>query len=142
MAEGEEAPSIVDIEDPGAAFSHPIAYRLRLQLVGRTLVVRGELETTARFTCALCLKEFESPIRVHAFGRELETGSAAGEIIDLTGDIREDIILAIPAKPLCRADCRGLCPLCGGPLDERDCGCRDSGPSDSPFAGLNPIPAE
>ncbi len=132
--EGEEDPEIIDIDDPVAAFPSPIRYRLRLTRVGRMLLVRGRLETTGRFTCSLCLEEFSGPIRVDDFGREVEIGTEEGKI-DLTPDIREDIILAIPAKPLCRADCRGICLLCGRDLNRGDCGC-PAPADDSPFAQL------
>lgn len=135
--EGEEDPSIIDIDDPGAVFRRPITYRFRVARAGGILLVRGLLETTASFTCALCLKEYSAPVRVADFGREKEVGEDQ-EKIDLTGDIREDIILAIPAKPLCRADCRGICPLCGKELNEGECGCADPGP-DSPFARLDQL---
>ena len=40
----------------------------------------------------------------------------------------EEFSLALPVKPLCRPDCRGLCPECGKNLNEGACGCsRDSG---------------
>jgi uncharacterized protein len=41
----------------------------------------------------------------------------------LTPLIREQMILALPTRPLCQEDCRGLCPRCGANLNERDCGC-------------------
>ena len=133
--EGTEDPAIIDIDDPTTTFLHPIAYHLRLMRTGRMLVVRGRLETTGSFVCSRCLKKFTGPIRVEDFNREKEIGPEEGKI-DLTPDIREDIILAIPAKPLCRADCRGICPLCGKDLNRGDCDC--PAPSgDSPFARLD-----
>lgn len=133
--EGEEDPAIIDIDDPSTAFFHPIGYRLRLNRAGQILLVRGHLKTTGSFTCSRCLKEFKAPILVADFGREKEIGPEEVKI-DLTPDIREDIILAIPAKPLCRADCRGICPLCGKELNQGDCGC-PAPVSDSPFARLD-----
>jgi uncharacterized protein len=35
----------------------------------------------------------------------------------------ERIQIAVPMKPLCREDCRGLCPRCGQDLNEGPCGC-------------------
>jgi uncharacterized protein len=43
--------------------------------------------------------------------------------IDLTGSVREYLLLAVPAKTLCREDCLGLCMICGTNLNERNCGC-------------------
>ncbi|MDD2213216.1 MAG: DUF177 domain-containing protein [Oscillospiraceae bacterium] len=62
-----------------------------------------------------------------------------GHIIDLTTALTEAIILALPTKVLCRADCRGLCPHCGQDLNEGPCTCRteQTGGSQSPFGALN-----
>jgi uncharacterized protein len=43
--------------------------------------------------------------------------------IDLNPDIREEIILVYPIKPLCSIDCKGLCPKCGKNLNEGKCNC-------------------
>jgi len=133
--EGEEDPAIIDIDDPLLAFPRPIGYRLRVFRTSRLLLVRGTLETEVSFTCSRCLKKFTAPVRVAAFGREKEIEENQVKI-DLTGDIREDIILAIPVKPLCRADCRGICPYCGKELNEGRCGCPDRA-ADSPFAKID-----
>ena len=45
-------------------------------------------------------------------------------MIDLTEPIREDVLMAIPSKPLCRDACKGLCPQCGQDLNVKECGCK------------------
>jgi len=40
--------------------------------------------------------------------------------------IREQVLLALPTRPLCDEDCRGLCPSCGADLNEGDCRCATS----------------
>ncbi|MRR10305.1 DUF177 domain-containing protein, partial [bacterium] len=45
--------------------------------------------------------------------------------IDLWPELREAVLLALPLKPLCREDCRGICPACGRDLNEGSCGCRE-----------------
>jgi uncharacterized protein len=47
----------------------------------------------------------------------------AGKVIDLSGPLREQILLAIPPSPLCDEGCKGLCPQCGKDLNQGDCGC-------------------
>ena len=47
----------------------------------------------------------------------------AGKAIDLSQAVREQILLSVPASPLCREDCKGLCPRCGKDLNDGDCGC-------------------
>jgi len=38
---------------------------------------------------------------------------------------REQVLIALPMKPLCREDCRGLCPSCGTDLNAGACSCAD-----------------
>jgi uncharacterized protein len=59
----------------------------------------------------------------------------AGREIDLGPVVREQILLALPPYPLCREDCKGLCPVCGQNLNERECGC-DRHVPDPRWAGL------
>jgi len=46
-----------------------------------------------------------------------------GKVIDLSGPLREQILLAIPPSPVCDEACKGLCPQCGKDLNQGDCGC-------------------
>jgi len=46
-----------------------------------------------------------------------------GDEIDLTPLVHEQIILALPTRPLCGESCRGLCPRCGANLNAGACGC-------------------
>ena len=43
--------------------------------------------------------------------------------IDLTGVVREELALEVPAFVLCREDCAGLCPTCGADLNAGPCAC-------------------
>ena len=53
---------------------------------------------------------------------------------DLDELLREDILLHIPTKELCKPDCKGLCPTCGRDLNDGPCGCKPA--NLSPFAAL------
>ena len=44
--------------------------------------------------------------------------------LDLFPALREELLLALPEFPLCRSDCKGICPTCGSNRNEGDCGCR------------------
>ena len=55
--------------------------------------------------------------------------------LDLTEAIRQYREASATMQPLCRPDCRGLCPRCGRDLNEGDCGC-SSAEVDSRLAGL------
>src|SRR5437762_3309282 len=56
-------------------------------------------------------------------------------VLDLTEMARQYFLLALPLRPVCRPDCRGLCPDCGADLNVAECSC----PADAaagPFAQL------
>ena len=61
-----------------------------------------------------------------------------GKEIDLSPAIREQILLSVPPPPLCREDCKGLCPSCGKDLNEGECGC-DRAVVDPRWAALKGI---
>ena len=72
-------------------------------------------------SCGRCLKEVKKD-----FNREIEFNYAVDKsdsILDLDSDIREEIILDYPIKPLCDTDCKGLCLKCGANLNEGGCNC-------------------
>jgi uncharacterized protein len=46
-----------------------------------------------------------------------------GRTIDLDPIVREQVLLALPVAVVCRDDCKGLCPVCGQDLNEKECGC-------------------
>jgi len=52
-----------------------------------------------------------------------EEETYSGKVIDLDPFVREQILLALPGYPLCKDDCKGLCPACGANLNDRECGC-------------------
>jgi uncharacterized protein len=55
--------------------------------------------------------------------REGESYPLGHDRVDLEPLARESLILDLPLVPLCREDCRGLCPTCGKDLNEGHCGC-------------------
>ena len=54
---------------------------------------------------------------------ELAAAFYRDERIDLREMVVEQIVLSLPMKPLCRPDCRGLCPECGANRNDSDCEC-------------------
>ena len=66
---------------------------------------------------------------------DAEEETYTGKVIDLDPIVREQILLAVPGYPVCDEGCKGLCSVCGGNLNERDCGC-DRRVPDPRWAGL------
>ncbi len=87
-------------------------------------------------TCSRCLESFikrsELTERAEAvisdkesFAEEEGIVAVKDKIADLTDIIRDMIIIDEGMKPLCRDDCKGLCPKCGENLNNNDCNCTD-----------------
>jgi len=103
--------------------------------------LRGRLSAGLELQCARCLepvpqevkREFEllyRPLGADAGKDELsvtdaeaEIGYYQGEGLALEDVLREQILLALPLKVTCRADCKGLCPQCGKNLNQEQCSC-------------------
>jgi uncharacterized protein len=51
----------------------------------------------------------------------------SGDEIDVTPLIVEQVMLALPTRPLCAEDCLGLCDSCGANLNRETCDCADTG---------------
>ena len=121
---GSEPSSIMELDEPDVRFQHEVAYQLFAQVQGNALLVTGKLQTAATLRCSRCLKVFERPLRVNQFVFHQELGGE--DFVDLTANIREDIILELPQRALCQSECKGLCAVCGKDLNEETCRCKPS----------------
>lgn len=129
--EGEEPAAIVGLEDDRfRRIDAPIRYDLNAQVVSHELVVQGSLEVDVTVECSRCAGFFSTRVRDSSFLRAYAVPEGT-ESVDLTEDIREDILVNLPAFPVCRPDCKGLCPRCGKNWNEGLCSCKPStgGPS-------------
>ncbi|GAA3754903.1 YceD family protein [Terriglobus aquaticus] len=71
---------------------------------------------------------------------ETEIGYYEQSGLSLEDVVREQVLLTLPERALCREDCKGLCPHCGGNRNERDCDC-ESKQVDSRWHALQGFPA-
>ena len=87
------------------------ALRLRLSasLAGRCMRCLEE----ARPVLALDAREVDQP----GGGEELDSPYVRGQVLDLSGWAHDALVLALPAQILCRAECAGLCAVCGADLN-------------------------
>ena len=100
----------------------PILSKLTVQLFDKELLVMGECSAMFEGMCCRCGKAISLKISSEVkFSEEISPDS--GEF-DLTNELRECILLALPNHPLCSVDCRGLCSQCGKPLSEGKCSCK------------------
>ena len=112
-------PAMLDVERFDLRFHQPIAVSASVTKTEHDVLVRADIRGTATLTCARCLEPFESPLETDVL---LSYRVAPTDVLDITNDFRQELILAYPMIPVCRPDCKGLCRLCGQNLNERDCG--------------------
>ena len=108
----------VDVDEE---FVHPfggVRYRLDVRLFGTELLVRGRLEQDFDLVCSRCGEDFDTTVKVEDFTESYEVSEKIQEV-DLTEDIRESIILALPSYPVCREDCPGIVQKDEKPVDDR-----------------------
>ncbi|MBI4201944.1 MAG: DUF177 domain-containing protein [Chloroflexi bacterium] len=104
--------------------------------------VKGNLQARVVCTCSRCLRPYDTtlpflfnetyhptvdvttgvPVALPD-GAEADTTIDTHHILDIEEVVRQDIILAIPMKPLCQSNCAGICPHCGKDLNETSCDC-------------------
>ncbi|WP_372797222.1 DUF177 domain-containing protein [Pontiella sp.] len=137
--EGDEPGAILHAEEE-AFIRNPeeVRYKLYAQRVSDELVVRGELGVNVDLQCARCSEFFSTRVGVFDFLRAYPAPDGT-DSVDITEDLREEIMLHLPAFPLCSEECKGVCPQCGADWNKGSCGCKkDEGPSAwSALDGLN-----
>ncbi|HEX3987193.1 MAG TPA: DUF177 domain-containing protein [Acidobacteriaceae bacterium] len=69
---------------------------------------------------------------------ETEIGYYQGEGLVLEDVLREQVLLALPARSLCGTDCKGFCPRCGRNLNSESCTC-DAAPADQRWTALSDL---
>lgn len=126
----------VQLDSDDATVVSPVAGEARFQHTNQGVLASGEFAVTVRMPCVRCLEMVEIPLTVPfsemfiptldvVTGRPLppiteEQGFPidARHHLDLTELMRQQIILVLPTQPLCRADCAGLCTICGVNLNQ------------------------
>ena len=88
---------------------------------GTDLAVRAHIEGVRRFTCSLCLEEFNN---LFEKGVDLHYDIKGLDVVSIDEAVREEILLDHPIRILCRDDCRGLCSACGMNLNRQSCDCK------------------
>ena len=102
--------------------SADISYRFSVEHVSEELVVRGEMALPVDIQCSRCSEFFSTSIGVSDFLRAYPAPEGTDEV-DITEDLREELILHVPAFPVCIDACVGMCTQCGVNLNQVACDC-------------------
>ena len=115
LLEGQLSAAELDLEihDEMIQARQPLHYDLEVQLLDDSLLVRGSLCLMLDCECVRCLKPFQYRLELNDWADELplkgdDKVPVVDDSVDLTGILREDILLAFPAHPVCDSRCAGL----------------------------------
>ena len=99
------------------------------------ILLEGTMSLTVEMPCDRCLQSVEMPIGV-SFAHEIAAPDSenvqseeeeqcfiSGYELDVDALMNNEILINMPVKVLCREDCKGICPVCGQNLNEKECGC-------------------
>ncbi len=136
-------------------FPRPVELSLAIKAEQDLVRASGRMVTAVQLDCSRCLEKFDLLIdqslelvyqpaasavepeedEVELTAEQIELIAFEDSKIDLRQAVAEQVILAIPIKPLCSPQCKGLCPHCGMNLNLGPCHCPARRPT-GPFAGL------
>ena len=119
---GTEDSAILELpEDSGLTVNGKICYDLLATMTGMDLLVTGTARLDVIAECGVCLEQFPMELAVKDVCHLYE--NAEGQEINITEDIREDLLLALPLVLKCSPDCKGICAGCGANLNTEKCSC-------------------
>ena len=127
--------------DERVKLTAPATVNGKIRLAGNEVFVNGHVDTRAQVECDRCLKPIELPVNAdfeleYITDSEYESSGVAelteaemsvsvfdGEALDVDEIVKEQILLAVPTRMLCREDCKGICPQCGVDRNTGECNC-------------------
>lgn len=122
-------------------FKKPLDSKASIVKAGKTVLIKGSVETVLELRCVRCLKVFPFPLtssfdltllplkeapfeeEVELAEEDMESSFFGEGEIHLSEIACEQVFLEIPVQPLCQQECKGLCPVCGTDLNLSNCGC-------------------
>jgi uncharacterized protein len=136
---GEDVRQLTSLKTSGRA--QLVEERHGKRKVIKDIRLQGDLSTSLELPCARCVdpviekvaRTFDllyRPLGADAGNEELsvtaaeaEIGYYQGEGVLLEDALREQVLLSVPLKVVCREDCKGLCPSCGKNRNTEPCAC-------------------
>ncbi|HEU4594120.1 MAG TPA: DUF177 domain-containing protein [Pyrinomonadaceae bacterium] len=148
------APGELSLEDENVRLIGEASVEGRASRKRDEVKVKGIIRGAVEVACDRCLKPVAGALEVEfdaAFIPKERAASASenvelqeedlavsfyeGEAVNIDELVREQILLALPTRQLCREECLGLCPTCGKDLNAEQCSCQQ-GETDPRWAAL------
>lgn len=115
---------------------------------GTTVYVNSYIDADISFRCDKCLEptdrhlHFKFDAVYYLEGKEIDGDYSYGNYtLDFSEAVKEQIMLNIPTKVVCKEDCKGVCPVCGINLNTSDCDCvrEEIVEKQNPFSALKDL---
>ncbi len=125
--EGIELKEDIAVNDIGLTardmlnFAGPVAVTAWVEKFENVVLARTSVKSRLTTSCFRCLKDMELPWQKEFILDYPITPKT--EFLEMGEDIRQEIVLNMPLKLLCREDCKGICAGCGADLNEEKCRC-------------------
>ena len=115
-------------------FLKPITLEGELYVTGDIINLEGTVLAELSLPCSRCLVNFSHSVDIQIHEKfsvnsddkddeDDEIIFIDGDTIDITNIIKNNIIMSLPIKKLCKEDCKGLCQNCGLNLNVSSCNC-------------------
>jgi uncharacterized protein len=139
----EIAPNEIDLELENVRTVAPIRLQCDVDRGDFRTSVTGKIEAKLEIDCTRCLEAVQVPLEfdfnaefvdAEHFGssgeheidlKDLSADALPSERLDLNELAREQILLNLPEQVFCQEDCKGLCEICGGNRNLKDCSCNE-----------------
>jgi uncharacterized protein len=147
-------PGELSLDEERARLTGPAKAEGRVRREDGQVKIRGSVSAQVELECDRCLRAIAFPVAAsfdvdyvpaskyaaepaaELLDDDLAVAVFDGEAIDIDDLVREQVILALPSRAICRVDCKGLCPVCGIDKNLKGCEC-ESQPVDPRWAALN-----
>ncbi len=129
----------------GPVDARQLTGRAKVTRLGAGLLVQGNVAAQVDVECSRCLERITMPVEGTLEEQfqptvDVDTGAPVNKadyeendlsfdidsnhMMDLSEPVRQALLVGMPMKPLCKADCKGLCPQCGANWNDGSCDCR------------------
>ena len=121
----------VDYMGSRLQFISPVSIEGRVYSIGGALEISAIITGEYKTECSRCSQPITEKLSGELFESldsdfsdiDEECINVSGNVIDISGSVEACIFENIPLQPLCREECKGLCPVCGIDLNKNECNC-------------------
>lgn len=122
----------------------PVGYELTVAKFDDTVTIEGPITAQMSLSCSRCLEDFDLDLslrmaiklsekskspdaaEMELHNEDLDVYYYEGDEIDLDPYVYEEVMLNMPMRPLCREECKGICPTCGKNRNTEPCDCPEA----------------